>query len=1565
MSPLSRPPLTSRIRASFDGKRTKSDASSPTSNGFHSQDADQMRSALDQVLNSDHFQRSIADHMARLIRPSIKTALDTIQPIVEAVYAHDGLLKRTNESVENILHRLDTVAEEPASTRSSWVDPMRANPYHLGGPGNLAGPDRSTAAMRSVLAPELDQLHLHIRELSRRIDIGNGRMSETADKVNALHAQLAPTAQSLQYVQAQQERLKGSVEQLMDIVPSDLSKCVKSIRTQVVGQDPPIIASIGAKLDEVLTTLQTQKETSSESPQSLPDLSSKLGVLREKLEAGITMNNEHFDDVIWRLSQMSSAIDGQAQVIRDMKDHDATIEIVKATHRANESHAAHARALEELKNHQQPAAYAPRQGFDKLETKIDDVLTTLEAHRLGHQGHEILAALQKSNDCHTANSDALDRVNHVKLQGSESLAKLDMLRDAIDSLAAKVSSQHTATRAPGSEGDAANRLIQNQEALRARLDAILQSVDSLQLNRSTDHTGHYTTTNRSLEAIANTLALHTTHLDGLSRPTSTPAVDSQTSKSLENISSVVAQNTIILEKIQSSDMSDEILTLLHDLKEIQSHHDAKLVEIKEQEVGAEILTLLHDNKDSVASHGTSFAEIGAALQKNEQLHVEQRDILLEHSNLLKGAKTASPESQDAMENLLEATKQWDASLSEMSDLVAKSHNSHTSQDVQLKEMQSLLATHATTLGDLLRLASASNEAHATHATSLVALQETSRAANEFHTSHVTALNGLRDMSSSVETPIETSTALETKADAIIAALDAQSGILSSVKDLTSDPSVLSAVKQLQEQLASHGAILEAMRYFSPHAEMTRSLNDLKSIVEQTRTEHRDMITGLHEDTRATHEELRNMFAETGSKESEATESNASPDDSQLLFDKIASVQGAIDRNADSILRLANQFDANTTKLTSTMSTLADEVKAEIDASSTEITSGVNELMEQVRGLADASSHQGHRGNAVYAMSAMGSSAAVDPPRITITPDESVVESTPHDTEHLDEPTTEHASDQDDVVDAAIDSRDTAEPAVAHQAKAEEAESLPTVNDDTDLPPSSYEPIVSLSKHQHDTVVANNVDETSPSSEAENVTMKKTPSQTISAPLKDDTELEISQSVDALPASAVLHESAELASDQTVDSGDSVDAHDEKATSTDPFNVPDSTHASGDVEAADTIDRSASPMLAEKSSHKDVDTTLNDESLEKEDFADAVKVSTDDAGRVDVQTEQMETDDSTQLETQQPKALDPVPTPESRSLDASKTLPDEEALKNDAIMDDFIAEARTDTSLESGNAKSEEELQVDTKESADSDPLVAASTTDEKNEKSVDVVETESSKHDEAAVPIKDDDESEAANDKSDEVGEAPAEAEAKPIVAIPSDEAEKDEEHSPSVAAIPDLESTGPISGHDDEPDTIDKEDTTNQTDKDDVPASSTLDQIASGTTDTSTTTAAMAEDKGVDSPRLDASKISEDDATPNLDLPQTPTSAAHKTDEDPPPVVQKSDPKLEESDLVADDATVEDAPVEDKAEEPATPTSNGKKGKKGKKEKAEKKEKKGKKGKKEAFVFQPDEQDGEDGADV
>ena len=1072
MSPNTRPPISSRIRASFEGKRSNSDATRPTvvSHGLANNDADSLRAALDQALNTDYFQHAIANHLGKLIKPSIKSALDTIQPIVETVYAHEVLLKRTNESVENILQRLETVTEEPSSRRTSWIDPMRSHPvlpiqrHDRLDTAELEGPP--TPRGIPYQSEELTQVKTNVTELSRWVDLSNSRIAEMADRIGVIHGSLTPTAQSLKslqawsnesktntsVMQAQLNQVKADIGHLIEVVPSDLAKCVKSIRTQVVGQDPPVIAAHSQRLEEIAAELGSLKGNLNGGPP--PDVSADFETLKGKVEAGITSTNEHFDDLTWRLSNISTSLEGHTQALSDMKEHDASIDILKNTHRANEtvtangakinaleskhsdSHTELIKAVEalalggvggaaagavkaetgsdsdstaalyalaadlaSLKENIQGGLTSNSDGVHGLRTKIDDVLTTLEAHR-EFQSTSLLGAVEKSNEIHASHTAALEAIQAQETAGAESAeilaldSKIDRVISTLDSLSTELYAlkigqpEAVAALESGSNAEIHSHLTSIMDTLGSHtsaLDQIKSTGTSREIEApSGSPAGDLGEVHSHLNNIILTLNQHSNDFKDLKDrnatavPTSAQAGESEDlTSNITSIASILEVHTGLLKEIKEADVSEEILTLLHDCKDLHAGHTATFMEFKDADMSDEILTALHTSNDSHERHHRALADLNAAVKAVAiSSGGASRDIVAETSVMgsvepkidaitltldgqtailaeIRDRTTASNESHGAHMAMLEGIK----------DATTVSNDAHAGHSTVLTDIKTVVdglheshITQATTLDGIKDATTMSNESHTAHTASLTQLQETSNAANDLHASHVKALEELRALPISTPVPESGSpniTALETKIAAIVATLDAQSSILSEIKAATSDAEVLAAVKQSQDLLASHTSSLESIKEASSHSDILEHISVLKDQLQSTHTEHGALIKDMDEETKSSHANLTTTLSAlaagggAGAIASELTKDSPTPTE---LLEKLSTIQTLTTSSSSTLTHLAAQLDINTTTLTTSISSLSDELKAEIDASSTEIATAVQGLVKEVKSI---------------------------------------------------------------------------------------------------------------------------------------------------------------------------------------------------------------------------------------------------------------------------------------------------------------------------------------------------------------------------------------------------------------------------------------------------------------------------------------------------------------------------------------------------------------------------------------------------------------------------------------
>jgi hypothetical protein len=780
-----RPPLTSRIRASFESKRSKSvnkghvrsnsqseEVASPTAeshgspitNGFLSSptghDADTLRSAIDQAINSDAFQGAIAAHLAKLIKPSIKSALDTIQPLVEAVYTHELLLRKTNQNVD-ALERMET----NVSKRGSRVD--------------LSDGDAAVAAWteqphpievpvaREVMASGSSPDHDHLRqlleehtvkhantlaELSTSIRSTDTRTAEMADAVVGIKASLGSvealkitseeSSTTISVLQAQLDQLKDDVGQILQAIGSDLGKNVQAIHERGVPEPPTsLFSEHTTKLDNISTDILALR-SHGDTAEKIDVISTELAALKESVENGVASNTEGFTSLGAQITSALSALEGHTAILAEINEKPAHPDLIAAVQQSNDSHALHTAALGELKERSlgtSPAVPAAEGGANSettaalsdlkqdlaslkeniesgltshgenvagLGAKIDTVLSTIEEHQASDPSADILAAVQQSNEHHAGHAAALENIKSAE-HGSPDVSGLEtQITDMISTLQA-----HST------------------------------ALDEIKVASGT-HTA-------ALES-------HGAALEGLKsiHPDSTP-VPSDDSIGLEphltSIASTLEEHSAILEN----------------LKIASGSHTAAL-----ESHGAALEGLKSINPDAVAAPSDDNAL---------EPHLNSiASTLEEHSAILEDLKTASGSHTVALEThgaALEGLKSINP------DSTPVPSDDHTSLEPHFTSITSTLEEHSAILEEL-------KTAIGSHT---VALE-----------THGTALDGIKSLSGDsepVSSPVDLAP-LEAHVDAIISTLEAHSAILDEVR--STGASHITA-------LESHGVALDNIK----------------------------------------------------------------------------------------------------------------------------------------------------------------------------------------------------------------------------------------------------------------------------------------------------------------------------------------------------------------------------------------------------------------------------------------------------------------------------------------------------------------------------------------------------------------------------------------------------------------------------------------------------------------------------------------------------------------------------------------------------------------------------------
>ncbi|TVY83215.1 hypothetical protein LSUE1_G005009 [Lachnellula suecica] len=807
MAPNSRPPLTTRIRNSFEGKRSKSEVTSPVHNGFVTQDPNAFRHVIDEAINSESFQNAIAANIARILKPSIKDALDTLQPIVEAVYSHEVLLRKTNRSVEDLLTRIDTGGQTqhtiPPSPRGSDSPGTPTTPRQrkLSEASNIQDIDQ----FRSSLEKNNKRTVATLAELSSAVEGNNKKIAQVVDGFGDIQATLVPTKEGFDslrsfsdtsntntaVMQAQLDQLKADIGLIIDAVGSDLGHNVKGISEQV-GEHPALLASHSTKLDAISTDIVALKGQA-DVVEKIQSMSADLDALKSFMEGNIPKQDQQLSNLGSQVGSVLTAVEGHTGTLAEIKDANSSTAILEAVQKSNDSHGSHAAVLGEIKERSlapasvsEPAHVAPgddsgstavlealkadlaalkenietglssnNENITGLGSKVDNVLTAVEEHKAADQSTDILAAVQKSNDSHASHAEALEGVKSL-----------------------------------GGEAPAAPVYDTNFAALEAQIVALQTTLHS--------HTG-------ALDELKTSNPTTSTEL--------VPTAEAGSSGDISAIITTLEAQSSLLNEIKD-DVAAEILTALHDIGQSQASHSTILAEIRESDVSDEILTALHASNDSHASHTATLGELHSAVRASNDSHSAHTASLDE----LKTARAIEPSAPAEAGNLgaLEAQigtlvstlEEHKATLAEIKDAATASNESHNSHAISLDEIKSRSVEPAPSSGVNLEALESQITALSTsleeHKATLAEIKDATLASNESHVSHAASLDEIK--SRAVE-PVPSS-------GGNIEALESQIGAITT---------------SLEEHKASLAAIHEATNVSNAsHAAHAASLEELKS-----------------------------------------------------------------------------------------------------------------------------------------------------------------------------------------------------------------------------------------------------------------------------------------------------------------------------------------------------------------------------------------------------------------------------------------------------------------------------------------------------------------------------------------------------------------------------------------------------------------------------------------------------------------------------------------------------------------------------------------------------------------
>ena len=861
-----RPTLSTRIRRSFEGKRRENNFLPETS------DPDALRNAVEQAIGSPAFQNALAANIANILKPSITVALDTIQPVVEAVYAHDVLLRKTSEGVEDMLERMETGPEDGGA-----MSPFEGKGYY-------------DMEFKALLEKSHKRTVMTLAELSNTIKVNNG-------KVDGLEAAVGRSEQQVgqfqSYFQQEVEHLRSQVERMSQVLDA---------QTKAQDETRSMLSENADKVHNLPSDNITAKEFEVLS-EKLDTVSGELNTLRASFDAGLGTTSGGFSEIALKVDLLATAFQSHEDILEDLRDADASKHILTALQDSNDSHQSHATILADLKErsllpqstsngvdngvqdllheirqnigqlaeNSDQAGASHREHITKLEARLDHLRASVENQHSSSSNADILEALQRSNDSHDSHTRMLGDLNVRSLaptqsEHSSSSAVVDEIRTSLSELQTHITQFHLAdqerSQVISDKVDGLLPILQSQmtsnstSEILAALDKSNQShashastLDSLKsfivVPTPSSNSGKLDLVETQLSNIMTSLDTQAALLENIS---STAADQSSTSTNdvlpaLSALTTTLLTHTTLLTEIKD-DIGAEILSNLHELSQTQTSHTSMLADLREADVSDEILTALHTSIEAHSGHQADLQTVHASLRGiDERIGGHESHFTELKSRGVEPVSTAAAAGGNGVELLQKRMEDLGQQLSDQRlildavqkdvTLATESHSAHTLAFGELRSRShdpNMDATSSKILEDLTSKIDTLTSILEDQKAALLHIKTSTDSSLASHDAHTSSLRDLNERGLNDSTPPSDNAQLSTIADHTTSILDLLKDLDVALKTLTKTSSAANDSHSTTLDILKH-TTAEQKDFHDTHA---TSLAEIKDLSEKTR-----------------------------------------------------------------------------------------------------------------------------------------------------------------------------------------------------------------------------------------------------------------------------------------------------------------------------------------------------------------------------------------------------------------------------------------------------------------------------------------------------------------------------------------------------------------------------------------------------------------------------------------------------------------------------------------------------------------------------------------------------------
>jgi hypothetical protein len=478
-----------------------------------------------------------------------------------------------------------------------------------------------------------EKLSKRIDEIETNLLGSNEKLAERFDRIDIQTTQIT---QSLSEIR---NSLHTSSSTNAEAV-ARMTQSLSDIQDQIASQDKSFLSAHTTKLDSIAAELVAIKGNT-ETTTTLEALTSSLASIKADIETGTTSSTNKLSDLKSQIDTVVSALDAQNGTLTDIKQNDASAQILEGLERSNNSHVAEGDILAGIvaANESHGSMLA-----ELLSQDTKDILAAVKASNDSHASHtaalsqiignidtqtsvlteikgsdasnDILAGVKQSNESHAAHTATLANIKVASEATVPALAELEThVGSIINTLSAIQSSDVTPEILT-----AAKASNESHAAHSAALSDIKTAVSApAPVSEPADLTGLET----SVKSIISNLETQSGTLEEIKVAASTPApiaektdltaLETQVGAIIETLSNVqsseTAQNTIlqeikeatsttapVIEKTDLSSLETSVQTIIATL----GSQAATLSEVKSASSGAEILAAINAQDEVLA-----------------------------------------------------------------------------------------------------------------------------------------------------------------------------------------------------------------------------------------------------------------------------------------------------------------------------------------------------------------------------------------------------------------------------------------------------------------------------------------------------------------------------------------------------------------------------------------------------------------------------------------------------------------------------------------------------------------------------------------------------------------------------------------------------------------------------------------------------------------------------------------------------------------------------------------------------------------------------------------------------